>query len=153
MDSLNMHSSSQVCKNLQHYLRNEWIAKKSKKRKEMPDDDDDDDDDDGDAIENFFDEVSKELLELPVLKPKVPKQNNCCDCGVFTLQYSEEVYRRWPQIFEAHAIDNMIEGFEPKMFSSDGIKVRHCSFCFHVLHRCGNKSRHTCLLFYRIATD
>jgi hypothetical protein len=122
MDSLNMHSSSQVCKNLQHYLRNEWIAKKSKKRKEVHNDDDDGDD--VEAVETGCDEVPKELLELPIIKPKVPKQNNCYDCGVFTLQYSEEVYRRWPQISDADTRNNAIEGFHPKMFSSDGIKVR-----------------------------
>ena len=119
MDSLNMHSATQVCNNLKHYLKHEWAAKKSKKLKEAVSADE------SDAAKGLEDnDFLEELLNVPTLKPKVPKQYNCCDCGVYTVQYAEEVYKRWPHITEDNCSRCQIDGFEPKMFTSTDIKVR-----------------------------
>jgi len=59
-----------------------------------------------------------------VPSPKVPKQNNSCDCGVFALQYAEEVVVRSPDIYPEDLRRNTVSGFGPDMFSVKQMHVR-----------------------------
>ena len=60
------------------------------------------------------------LSGMPIVQPAVPKQVNGFDCGVFALQYAEEMMVRWPECrFQ-------VEGFSDKMFTLKVMKVsRH----------------------------
>ena len=72
----------------------------------------------GDAsIDNSIDVAVDALLSgIPIVQPAVPKQVNGFDCGVFALQYAEEMIVRAFQV----------EGFSDKMFTLNDIKVsRH----------------------------
>jgi Ulp1 family protease len=50
-------------------------------------------------------------------------QNNCCDCGVFALQYAQEVLQRSPDILPDDLRRGTVEGFGPHMFSIDDMHV------------------------------
>jgi len=60
---------------------------------------------------------------LPLFRPKVPMQNNCCDCGVFALQYAQEVLQRSPDILPDNLRRETVEGFGPHMFSTGDMHV------------------------------
>jgi hypothetical protein len=119
MDSLNMHSALTVTDNLRGYLRSQWsarrkrIAKRAKRSVEPIE---------GDAsIDTSIDAAVDALLSgMPIVQPAVPKQVNGFDCGVFALQYAEEMMVRWPECrFQ-------VEGFSDKMFTLNDMKVsRH----------------------------
>jgi len=68
MDSLSAHRADKIHTALLNYLKVEW------KRRKAP----------GDGPSPF---LSKETF--PVIKPRVPTQDNSCDCGVFILKYGE----------------------------------------------------------------
>ena len=70
-DSLVGSGHSRVFTNLRHYLTQEWL---NRKPKETP---------------RIFD---KETMKG--CYPKVPRQNNDCDCGVFILQYAEHFFTK-----------------------------------------------------------
>jgi len=59
-----------------------------------------------------------QVVPLPLLRPQVPKQANCCDCGVFCVQYAEEVLLRWPAVGDAHVRSGRVAGFSGGMFST-----------------------------------
>jgi hypothetical protein len=61
---------------------------------------------------------------LALLCPEVPKQDNGFDCGVFALQYAEEVVQRSPDIPSEDLRRNMVSGFNRNMF---GIEDMHVS--------------------------
>ena len=68
------------------------------------------------------DKVVRKLRGLRMLKPRVPRQLNCCDCGVFACQYTEEIYCRWPCVTAANISRRIIsEDFTPTMFSPQQI--------------------------------
>ena len=68
------------------------------------------------------DSVMRKLRGLKMLKPRVPRQLNCCDCGVFACQYTEEIYCRWPCVTAANISRRIIsEDFTPTMFSPQQI--------------------------------
>jgi len=50
-------------------------------------------------------------------------QNNCCDCGVFALQYAQEVLQRSPDILPDNLRRETVEGFGPHMFSTGDMHV------------------------------
>ena len=58
------------------------------------------------------------VAPLPLLRPPVPRQTNCCDCGVFCVQYVEELLLRWPAVDDAQLESGCIEGFGKAMFSA-----------------------------------
>ncbi len=60
---------------------------------------------------------------LTLLKPKVPRQLNGCDCGVFSLQYAEEMLFRMPFISGADVKAQRIADFTPVMFTPESIQV------------------------------
>jgi len=87
-----------------------------------------DGDDDEAAFEAYVDTLfggpsgstlgNARVAPLPLLEPPVPRQTNCCDCGVFCVQYVEEVLMRWPSIDDAQLESGSIEGFDKFMFSA-----------------------------------
>lgn len=94
MDSLNMHSALTVTDNLRGYLRSELaarrkrIAKRAKRSGEPTEG----------SIDTSIDAAVDALLSgMPIAQPAVPKQANGFDCGVFALQYAEEMMVRWPE--------------------------------------------------------
>ena len=121
MDSLNMHSASQVSNNLRHYIKNEWVAKKGTKKMKCSASSEENC---GRNNEAHVCRQEKELLKLPILRPKVPKQANCWDCGVYAAQYAEEIYVKWPYITDEHCTKHSIEAFHKEMFSVRDIKVK-----------------------------
>ena len=66
--------------------------------------------------------VVRKLRGLNMLKPRVPRQRNWCDCGVFACQYTEEMYCRWPCVTAANISRGIIsEDFTPTMFSPEQV--------------------------------
>lgn len=63
------------------------------------------------------------LRALPLVIPEVPRQRNLVDCGVYTLQYAEEFFQRWPSILKSNVRNNAIDGFDVSMFNEELIKV------------------------------
>jgi len=61
---------------------------------------------------------------LPHRGVQVPVQDNCCDCGVFALQYVQELVARWPPITQRDVDAGAVPGFSRTMFSPRQIKVR-----------------------------
>ena len=61
--------------------------------------------------------VHQLLSDMTLLQPELPKQRNCSDCGVFALQYAEEMMARWPEC------RGQVEGFADDMFTLQTIKV------------------------------
>jgi len=80
-----------------------------------------------------LDELVEELFGgagqqgLVVLCPKVPKQNNDCDCGVFALQYAEEVVVRSPDIYPVDLRRNTVAGFNARMFCVKQMHVKRAN--------------------------
>lgn len=70
-DSLVGSGHSRVFTNLRHYLTQEWALRKSNKSPRV------------------FDKSNTKGCY-----PKIPRQNNDCDCGVFLLQYVESFFTR-----------------------------------------------------------
>ena len=68
-DSLVGSGHSRVFTNLRNYLSQEWL---NRKNKEQP---------------RVFDKTN-----MKGCYPKIPRQNNDCDCGVFLLQYAEDFF-------------------------------------------------------------
>ena len=57
---------------------------------------------------------------------KVPQQINGFDCGLFKLQYVEELMARWPSITQKNVDSSDIAGFNRRMFSPGNMEVRVC---------------------------
>ena len=115
-----MHSASQVSNNLRHYIKNEWVAKKGTKKMKCSTSSKEN----RKTNEAHVCRQETELLKLPILRPKVPKQANCWDCGVYAAQYAEEIYVRWPNITDMDCNNHYIKLFSPEMFSVKDIKVK-----------------------------
>jgi len=147
MDSLNMHTPSTVAANLRAWLKHEWRAKKTKKRATSAAKRQKGNGSGSGSVEtngmggrsigeggagssDDLDELVEELFGgagqqgLVVLCPKVPKQNNDCDCGVFALQYAEEVVVRSPDIYPVDLRRNTVAGFNARMFCVKQMHVR-----------------------------
>ena len=60
---------------------------------------------------------------LALLYPEVPNQDNGFDCGVFELQYAEEVVQRSPDISSEDLRRNMVSGFNRDMFGTENMRV------------------------------
>ena len=60
---------------------------------------------------------------LALLCLEVPKQDNGFDCGVFALQYAEEVFQRSPDISSEDLRRNMVSGFNRDMFGTEDMLV------------------------------
>ena len=103
MDSLGMHDSDVVCKQLRQYLVSAWRDKRGR----------------GAAAA----EIETVLANLPVVKPCIPIQSNYTDCGVFCVQYAEEFLARWPHIDADTVMTNSIPGFNKKMFTPTDMLV------------------------------
>jgi hypothetical protein len=115
MDSLNMHSALTVTDNLRGYLRSELAARRKRIAKRAKSS--------GEPIEGdaSIDATADALLSgMPIAQLAVPKQANGFDCGVFALQYAEEMMVRWPECrFQ-------VEGFSDKVFTLNDINIsRH----------------------------
>ena len=66
------------------------------------------------------------LCAMKLVKLPVPVQNNGFDCGLYTLQYAEEVLARWPSIEAQNIESGTVPCFSPDMFTPCSIKVRLC---------------------------
>jgi Ulp1 family protease len=91
------------------------------------DDDDDDDDEAGLSLDAFVEvlfgpEASGD--RLPLLRPQVPLQDNCCDCGVFALQYVQGVVTQWPAITRRDVEAGRVPGFSKDMFTRGQVKAK-----------------------------
>ena len=62
-------------------------------------------------------------MELPLLKLKVPWQENGFDCGVFVLQYCEELVARMPTVTAGDIQRGTVPGFGPGMFTQQQMTV------------------------------
>ena len=66
---------------------------------------------------------------LPLVVPEIPLQDNGYDCGLFALQYAEELLLRWPTVtfLNGGGADGGaavgLEDFSSSMFSSAQIDV------------------------------
>lgn len=118
MDSLKMHSAKTVALMIRSYLKQEWSIKKmndaSKKN--------DDEKLFHDFVLEYFSEGNVDM-KIPLVQPKVPRQPNGFDCGVYALQYCEEIIARWPKISLDNVSNQIVEGFSSAMFSSTHIEV------------------------------
>ena len=124
MDSLNMHRDAEVAVNVSGYLLYEWRARRTDQRAKRAA---------GDASssssssseDDDLDAVVEDLLGkgLPLLRPSVPKQLNGWDCGVFALQYAEELFARWPRVDAQTLATQTIRGFSATMFSTADMQV------------------------------
>jgi Ulp1 family protease len=94
LDSLSMHQPNRISKYLRLYVEKEW-AKTYPNR---------------DALKLARD-------ELPLVQPTAPMQSNGCDCGVFVLQYAEEMFMRWPAVKGNDAKAALSTEFTHKMFT------------------------------------
>lgn len=111
MDSLSLHSSERIRSFLSKYLAQEWKKRRCKVvEEEQPESD-----------------VIADIHKLKLLKPKVPVQDNGCDCGMFVCQYVEEVYVRWPEVLSSSLTKQWIPDFTPRMFSVADIQVHEFS--------------------------
>lgn len=152
MDSLNMHAASAVASNIRAYLKHEYRAKRKSSRRarvrlngtadqsEVTIGDERSKtggcNDVADAVDNeAFDSYVERLFGngdgcLPLLRPPVPKQSNCSDCGIFTLQYTEEILLRFPFITSKDIRARTIAGFSSTMFTMAQMAVRFSNLKF-----------------------
>jgi Ulp1 protease family, C-terminal catalytic domain len=100
LDSLSMHQPNRISKYLRLYVEKEW-AKTYPNRKPLT--------------------LARD--ELPLVQPSAPMQSNGCDCGVFVLQYAEEMFMRWPAVKGNDAKAALSTEFTHKMFT-DKVIVR-----------------------------
>jgi len=84
-----IHGFTQHAQRLRGYLaRRKRIAKRAKRSGEPTEG----------SIDTSIDAAVDALLSgMPIAQPAVPKQANGFDCGVFALQYAEEMMVRWPE--------------------------------------------------------
>lgn len=146
MDSLKMHDEDEVSANLSTWLMNEWdvrVNTKGPKEKKGPIMSDElansvereteiraataaSTFDDDSCISWVTDRLAK---GLNLLKPKVPRQLNGCDCALFMLQYAEEILFRMPNISENDLEMQQISGFSSTMFTPDSMQVNEKTVC------------------------
>jgi len=103
MDSLGSHDPEEVAANLRGWLKHEWIAKRSKSSRLEPL-----------VVESFF---GGGRQGLALLRPRVPKQDNGFDCGVFALEFAEAVVQRSPDISLQDLSEYTVAGFDDDMFA------------------------------------
>ena len=69
--------------------------------------------------------TSNEILDilrtLPVVAPDIPAQNNTWDCGLYSVKYTEDFFKIWPNISADDAANNRVPGFTNEMFTGDEI--------------------------------
>jgi Ulp1 protease family, C-terminal catalytic domain len=144
MDSLNMHSAGQVAANINLWLQNEWNTRGSaaatgRVKRFASIGENCSSGAAGTAfssqvcggsgasdfkVDSYSRWVAGTLADgLNLLKPKVPRQLNGCDCGVFSLQYAEEMLFRLPFITGADTKAQNITDFTPVMFTPDDMQV------------------------------
>jgi len=110
MDSLRLHPAETIARNLRNYLRAEWVARGKRARQQ------------GESIhsDTTVDAAVDVLLErMKLVRPAVPEQDNLTDCGLFALQYAEEVIVRWPECRE-----DKVEGITADMFTVADMKKK-----------------------------
>jgi Ulp1 family protease len=61
--------------------------------------------------------------DTSVAVAQIPYQDNGYDCGVFLLQYVEEVVTRWPSITQKDVDARAVPGFNRDMFTPRQMKV------------------------------
>mmetsp|Transcript_45453 Transcript_45453/g.84441 ORF Transcript_45453/g.84441 Transcript_45453/m.84441 type:complete len:148 (-) Transcript_45453:34-477(-) len=129
MDSAGMHCPFEVVAKLRSWLKLEWRTKKKYKGAKATTSSS------SSAAENsgldaFVDALfgghdSEESGGiLAILRPKVPKQVNGVDCGLYALQFGEEVLWRSPNIYPKDLRENTIAGFSSDMFTAGDINVK-----------------------------
>lgn len=129
MDSLGMHNAHEVARNLSSWLLQEWRERKSRPSKKPRTESRA-----RQAVEVQEGETGRgecsaaeALLQrgLPLLKPDVPQQENGYDCGVFALQYCEELIARMPNVTTGNLRNRTVPGFSSSMFSQQQMQVTH----------------------------
>ena len=99
LDSLSLHQAKRVGDYLRAYVQEEWarihpgVVPAQKITKAM----------------------------LPLVQPAAPTQSNGCDCGVFVLQYAEELYMQWPSIKQSDIPSRLSQHITPDWFDDDVI--------------------------------
>jgi Ulp1 family protease len=100
LDSLSMHQPNRISRYLRLYVEQEWAKTYPNK-----------------------DPLNLAKDDLPLVQPSAPMQSNGCDCGVFVLQYAEEMFMRWPAVRGHDAKAALSTEFTHKMFT-DKVIVR-----------------------------
>ncbi len=126
MDSMpGLHDAQEAARNLSSWLMHEWRVRKAEPSKRQCTDarqrgasvGDNGEVEGGDAMGALL------AMELPLLKLKVPRQENGFDCGVFVLQYCEELIARMPTVTTGHIQRGTVPGFGPGMFTQQQMTV------------------------------
>mmetsp|Transcript_10341 Transcript_10341/g.17114 ORF Transcript_10341/g.17114 Transcript_10341/m.17114 type:complete len:334 (-) Transcript_10341:57-1058(-) len=104
LDSLNMHQKRKVAKKIYEWLNFEW--KRLKKSS------------DKDFRQPFYRE------SMPLFTPKIPYQDNGCDCGVFVCRYAFNLFQmRNESVFsQFDMVDNCTDLFEDSGLFEFGMK-------------------------------
>ncbi|CAM9497083.1 unnamed protein product, partial [Discosporangium mesarthrocarpum] len=111
LDSLKMHRPGRVFDYLSKYLEEEWRASGK-----------------GGCLK--LDESS-----MPRVTPKVPLQDNGCDCGVYILRYAQELCRQWPKICKEDVENKLGKYFYPNLFSPSDVSMERAKLA-SLLEQC-----------------
>ena len=108
MDPLSdAHPREEIANALRQYLVDEFAAKKA--RTWDP------------ACGVTSNEILDILRTLPVVAPDIPTQNNTWDCGLYSVKYTEDFFKIWPNISADDAANNRVPGFTNDMVTGDEI--------------------------------
>jgi hypothetical protein len=116
LDSLAMHNTNSLMKNMKKYLLEEYISKKceedncktSEKYK---------------SLKNVIDSMNSVAMK------DIPTQDNNYDCGMYLIKYVETMLSCWPQPYQT-AIKNKFRGvFDKDHFSPTQITEERKNFC------------------------
>jgi len=137
LDSLRCHAPSRVARAIREYLAQEWRAKKLHPQQQPPPTQQEPSDSqpenapsDGGAAHTSSNEASQAhpvldfIAGLRVLQPHAPLQENGSDCGVFALQYAEQIFATWPEVEEDHVESGTLDGLGPETFSQQDITAK-----------------------------
>ena len=115
LDSLAMHNTKSLMKNMKKYLLEEYISKKC----------------DGDACKTSEKyKFSKNTIESmnSVAMKDIPTQDNNYDCGMYLIKYVETMLYRWPLPSQAAVNNKFRDVFDGDHFSPTHITEERNSF-------------------------
>lgn len=123
-DSLNAHPAKEICARLRSYLTHEWRARRSRlsggtAAAAAAVDNDNNNTERMNDKDRVFTHKS-----MPRVHPRVPKQDNSFDCGVFLLEYAEQVLKRLPHISRQDIANNLDSIFRRDLFNADVIMMK-----------------------------